>query len=91
MSGTIGEIVAWLRDPKIKNPMRKTWRVGNHKNSKCQFFHQGMILNWTCDKVIAHCFCDLDEMEEDKPCTADACYYYTRREEGVGDVIQSAS
>lgn len=26
MSETIGEIVAWLRDPKIKNPMRKTWR-----------------------------------------------------------------
>ena len=26
MAETIGEIVAWLRDPKIKNPMRKTWR-----------------------------------------------------------------
>lgn len=23
---TLKEIIAWLRDPKIKSPMRKTWR-----------------------------------------------------------------
>lgn len=23
---TLLEIIAWLRDPKIKSPMRKTWR-----------------------------------------------------------------
>ena len=23
---TLADVVAWLRDPKIKNPMRKTWR-----------------------------------------------------------------
>lgn len=50
----------------------------NHKHTKCIFFHQGMVLNEACDKAIAHCFCDLDEMEEDKPCTADACRYYNR-------------
>ena len=51
----------------------------NHKNSKCLFFKEGLVFNETCDRVIAHCFCDLDEMEEDKPCTADACRYYVRR------------
>ena len=50
----------------------------NHSNSKCIFFHKGMVLNETCDKTIATCFCDLDVMEEDKPCTSDACYYYSR-------------
>ena len=50
----------------------------NHGKSKCIFFHAGMVLNETCDKVIGHCFCDLDEMEEDKPCTSDGCRYYSR-------------
>lgn len=50
----------------------------NHKNSKCIFFKAGMVLNESCDKVIARCFCDLDEMEDDKPCTVDGCYYYSR-------------
>ena len=54
----------------------------NHKNCKCIFFHCGTVLNETCDKVIARCFCDLDEMEEDKPCTSDACRYYSRGAEG---------
>ncbi len=52
-----------------------------HKNSKCMFFHHGMVLNEACDKTIATCFCDLDEMEDDKPCTADSCYYYERKKE----------
>ena len=56
----------------------------NHKNSKCIFFHEGMVLNEACNRVIAHCFCDLDEMEEDKPCTADGCYYYVRRKAQEG-------
>jgi hypothetical protein len=43
-----------------------------------------MVLNEACDRVIAHCFCDLDEMEEDKPCTADGCYYYVRRKAQEG-------
>ena len=42
----------------------------NHKHSKCMFFREGTVLDETCDKTIAHCFCDLDEMEEDKPCTS---------------------
>lgn len=50
----------------------------NHKNSKCIFFHEGVVLNEACDKAIAKCFCDLDVMEEGKPCTSDACYYYSR-------------
>ena len=60
----------------------------NHKNSKCIFFHTGMVLNETCDKVIANCFCDLDEMEEDKPCTSDGCRHYSRgvEEEEEGEV-----
>jgi len=53
----------------------------SHKNSKCIFFHHGTVLNEVCDKTIATCFCDLDEMEEDKPCTADACRYYERSHE----------
>lgn len=53
----------------------------NHKNCKCIFFHTGIVLNETCDKEIAACFCDLDEMEEDKPCTSDGCRYYTRNKE----------
>ena len=53
----------------------------SHKNSKCMFFHEGMVLNEACDKVISHCFCDLDEMEETKPCTADACRCYVRKVE----------
>ena len=59
-------------------------REVNHKNCKCMFFREGMVLNESCDKVIAHCFCDLDEMEEDKPCTADACRYYARQKEKEG-------
>ena len=53
----------------------------SHKNSKCMFFHEGMVLNEASDKVISHCFCDLDEMEETKPCTAAACRYYVRKVE----------
>ena len=53
----------------------------NHKKSKCLFFKEGSVLNEACDKTIAHCFCDLDEMEEDKPCTSDACRYYVRQKE----------
>ena len=53
----------------------------NHKHSKCMFFREGTVLDETCDKTIAHCFCDLDEMEEDKPCTSDACRCYVRQKE----------
>ena len=59
-------------------------REVNHKKSKCLFFKEGTVLNKDCTKTIAHCFCDLDEMEEDKLCTADACYYYVRKK-GDGD------
>ena len=51
----------------------------NHKKSKCLFFQEGVVFNEDCTKTIAHCFCELDEMEEDKPCTSDACRYYVRR------------
>lgn len=55
----------------------------NHNNSKCMFFHKGTVLDETCSRTIARCFCDLDEMEEDKPCTPDACRYYERKKEGA--------
>jgi hypothetical protein len=55
----------------------------NHKHSKCMFFREGIVLDETCSKTIVHCFCELDEMEEDKPCTPDACRYYARKEEGA--------
>lgn len=54
----------------------------NHKLSKCKFFREGMVLNETCDKIIAHCFCDIDEMEEGKPCTPAACRCYVRKKQG---------
>jgi hypothetical protein len=56
----------------------------NHKRSKCLFFKEGVVFNEDCTKIIAHCFCEIDEMEEDKPCTADACYYYVRRKADEG-------
>lgn len=56
----------------------------NHKNSKCQFFKEGSVLNEDCTKTISHCFCEIDEMEEDKPCTPDACRYYVRKKKGAG-------
>ena len=55
----------------------------NHKKSKCLFFKEGMVLNEDCTKTISHCFCEIDEMEEDKPCTPDACRYYVRKKKGT--------
>jgi hypothetical protein len=54
----------------------------NHKKSKCLFFKEGSVFNEDCTKTIAHCYCEIDEMEEDKPCTSDACRYYVRKKEG---------
>jgi hypothetical protein len=54
----------------------------NHKKSKCLFFKEGSVFNEACDKTISNCFCELDEMEEDKPCTSDARRSYVRKKEG---------
>ena len=51
----------------------------SNKKSDCLFFKEGLVLNEACDKTISNCFCELDEMEEDKPCTSDACRYYVRK------------
>ena len=59
----------------------------NHKKSKCIFFREGSVFNENCTKTISHCFCEIDAMEEDKPCTSDACRYYVRKrkKEGAGE------
>ena len=56
----------------------------NHKKSKCRFFQEGLVLDESCDKTTAHCFCEIDAMEEDKPCTPDACRYYGRKKKEGG-------
>ena len=38
--------------------------------------------------LIAHCFCEIDEMEEDKPCMSDACRYYVRRKDAQEGAAQ---
>ena len=53
----------------------------NHKHSKCIFFREGSVFNDACDKTISHCYCEIDEMEDDKPCTSDACRYYVSKKE----------
>ena len=52
----------------------------NHTRSKCRYFKTGIVFNEDCTKVVGHVFCEIDEMEDDKPCTENGCRYYTRNE-----------
>ena len=52
-----------------------------HKNSKCSFFRTGIVLDSECEKIVSHCFCEIDEMEDDKSCSPGECQYYERMKE----------
>jgi len=46
------------------------------RKSKCRFCVDGIVLDKDCDKIIGHCYCDIDQYDEEIGCNP-SCHGYS--------------